>query len=116
MEQTNSENIVDALKLLDHEAKQKKDELRTVMSNKYMHLKGLIVDDEPGLMKSWTIAKDHALQGAVDFKDAGIEKARGIAGGVDRNVHGNPWYYIAGSAGVGILLGYILGRIRVGSR
>jgi len=116
MVQTNNENILDALKLLDHAAEQKKEELRAVMSDKYMHLKGLIVEDEPGLMKSLTIAKDHAFQGAVDFKDGSVDKIRGIAGGVDRNVHGNAWYYMAGTAGAGMVLGYFLGRIRLGSR
>lgn len=116
MVQTNNENIVDALKLLDHAAEQKKDELRAVMSEKYMHLKSLIAEDEPSLRRSLTVAKDHAFQGAVDFKDAGFDKVRGMAGGVDRNVHGNPWYYMAGTAGAGMVLGYFLGRIRLGNR
>ena len=39
MEHSSSENIAEALKLLEEAAKQKKDELRAVMSDKYTHLR-----------------------------------------------------------------------------
>ena len=44
MEHTSSEKIAEALKLLDEAAKQKKDEVRTLMSDKYAHLKNVIVE------------------------------------------------------------------------
>ena len=112
MEHTSSEGIAEALKLLEEAAKKKKDELRTVMSDKYTNLRSLIVEDEGSLMKSLTTAKDQALRAATDVKEASVEKAREIAGDVDRSVRQNPWLYIAGSAVVGGLLGYILGRSR----
>jgi ElaB/YqjD/DUF883 family membrane-anchored ribosome-binding protein len=112
MEHKSSENIAAALKLLDEAAKQKKDELRTVMSDKYTNLRSLILDDESSLMESLTAAKDHAFEAATDVKEAGVEKVREIARDVDEGVHQNPWPYIAGSAAVGVLLGYILGGSR----
>jgi len=112
MEHTSTENIAEALKLLEEAAKKKKDELRTVMSDKYTNLRSLIVEDESSLMKSLTTAKDSPLQAATDVKEAGVEKAREVARDVDKSVHQNPWLYIAGSAVVGALLGYILGRSR----
>ena len=62
--------------------------------------------------KSFATAKELALQAAAEVKEASIEKARELARNVDKNVHHNPWPYIAGSAAVGLLLGYILGRNR----
>jgi ElaB/YqjD/DUF883 family membrane-anchored ribosome-binding protein len=112
MEHTSSENIAAALKLLEETAKQKKDELRTVMSDKYTNLRSLIMENDSSLMKSLSTAKDHALEAATRVKEAGVEKAREIARDVDKSVHENPWPYIAGSAVVGVLLGYILGRNR----
>jgi len=114
MEQTHtsSENFAAALKLLDEAAKQKKDELRTVMTDKYANLRGLLLEKEMSLMKSLTTAKDQALEAAAHAKEVSVEKASEIAHDVDKNVHQNPWPYIAGSAVVGVLLGYILGRNR----
>ncbi len=112
MGRKSSENIAAALKLLEETATQKKDELRTAMSDKYTNLRSLIMEDESSLMKSLTTAKDHALEAATDVKEAGVEKAREIARDVDKGVHQNPWPYIAGSAVVSVLLGYILGQSR----
>ena len=112
MEHKSSENIAAALKLLEEAAKQKKDELRTLMSDKYTNLRSLIMENESSLMESLTTAKDHALEAATDVKEAGVEKAREIARDLDKSVHQNPWPYIAGSAVVGVLLGFILGQSR----
>lgn len=107
---TSSENIAEALKLLEEAAKQKKDELKNVMSDKYSHLKNLIMENESTLVKSLSDAKKHAAEAAVHAKDVSVEKAREIVGDVDKKVHSNPWPYIGGTAVISLLLGYILGR------
>lgn len=107
---TSSENIAEALKLLEEAAKQKKDELRTVLSDKYTNLKSLIVENESTLVKALSDAKRHAVEAAAHAKEVGVEKGREIAGDVDKRVHQNPWPFIAGSAVFGLLLGAILGR------
>lgn len=112
MEHTSSENIAEALKLLEEAAKQKKDEVKAAMSDKYTNLKSLIMEKEHSLAKSLASAKDRAVDAATHAKDVGIEKARELAGAVDKSVRENPWAYIAGTAGVGLLLGYIIGRKR----
>ena len=110
--QTSGENFAAALKLLEEAAKQKKEELRAVLSDKYTNLRSLILEKEGSFMKSLATAKDQAFEMTAHAKDASVEKAREIAGDVDENVHQNPWPYIAGSAVVGVLLGYIMGRNR----
>ena len=112
MEHTSSENITEALKLLEEAAKQKKDELKSVMSDKYTHLKSLVVEAEGGLAKTLSAARKHAAEEAAHARDIGIEKAYEIAHDVDKNVHRNPWPFIGGTAVVGLLFGYILGRNR----
>jgi ElaB/YqjD/DUF883 family membrane-anchored ribosome-binding protein len=112
MAQASSEDISTALCLLEEAAKQRKDELRTVMSDKYANLRSLIMQDESNLMESLASAKDQALDAAVKLKAASLEKAREISATVDKSVHENPWPYIAGSAAVGLLLGFALGRNR----
>ena len=57
-------------------------------------------------------AKEKALQAAAHAREVGVEKAKEIASDVDKSVHQNPWPYVAGTACVGLLLGYILGRNR----
>jgi ElaB/YqjD/DUF883 family membrane-anchored ribosome-binding protein len=112
MEHKSSENIAAALQLLEEAAKQKKDELKTLISDKYTNLRSLITENESSLMESLAAAKDHALEATTHVKDAGLEKAHEIARDMDEGVHQNPWPYIAGSAVVGVLLGYILGQGR----
>ena len=107
---TSSENIAEPLKLLEEAAKQKKDELRTVMTDKYSHLKNLIIENESSLVKSLADAKKHAAEAAAHAKEVGVEKAKELAGEVDQSVHRNPWPYIGGTAVISLLLGYILGR------
>ena len=112
MEHTGNENIAEALKLLEHAATQKKDELKNVLSDKYTNLRSLIVDNDSSLRVSLANAKNQALDAVMHAKDAGVEKVRDVARDVDKNVRQNPWPYIAGVAAVGLLGGYILGRNR----
>lgn len=107
---TSNENIAEALKLLEEAAKQKKDELRSVMTDKYTHLKNLIIENESSLVKSLSDAKKHAAEAALHAKEVSVEKAREIACDVDKSVHRNPWPFIGGTAVISLLFGYILGR------
>ena len=112
MKHTSNENIAEALELLEEAAKQKKNDLMTLMSDKYTSLKSTIMEKEGTLMKSLITAKDHAVEVAAHAKDVGVEKVREVASDVDKSVHQNPWAYIAGTAGVGLLVGFALGRSR----
>lgn len=112
MEHKSSEKIAEALKLLEDAAMQKKEELSDVMSDKYTHLRNLILETEGGLVKSLSDTGKQAIGKADHAKDIGVEAVRGLAHHVDNNVHHNPWSYIAGAAVVGMLLGCLLNRNR----
>lgn len=83
-----NEKITEALKLLDEAAKEKKDELRELIAEKYENLK----------------------EATGRARELSIEKTKELASTVDESVHENPWYYIGGVAIGALLLGYILGR------
>ena len=112
MESTSSEKISEALKLLEEAATQKKDELKSMVSDKYTHLRSVIAETESSLAQSLSDAGQRAVEAAAHARDVGVEKAREVARDVDKSVHRNPWPYIAGTAVAGLLLGYILGRNR----
>jgi ElaB/YqjD/DUF883 family membrane-anchored ribosome-binding protein len=112
MEHTSGQKIAEALELLEDAAKQKKDELKSAMSDKYTHLKNAIVETEESLVKSLAHARTQAMEAAAHAKDVAVDKACEVARGVDKSVHTNPWPYIGGTAAIGLLLGYILGRNR----
>ena len=110
MEHASNEKLSEALRILEEAAKQKKDDLKSIMSDKYTNLRDFIVETEHSLVKSLSAAGKHAVEAAEHAKEVSIEKAQEIAHDVDKNVHRNPWPYIAGTAAIGVLLGYILGR------
>jgi ElaB/YqjD/DUF883 family membrane-anchored ribosome-binding protein len=70
------------------------------------------VEAESSLVKSLSDARKHAVEAAAHAKDVSVEKTKEIAQDVNKSVHQNPWAYIGGTAVVGLLLGYILGRNR----
>jgi ElaB/YqjD/DUF883 family membrane-anchored ribosome-binding protein len=102
----------EALEFLEEAATKKKDELTSVIADKYSHLRRVIVETESGLVDSLSDARRHSVEAAAHAKDVGVEKARELACDVDKNLRRNPWPYLAGTAGIGLLLGYILGRNR----
>jgi ElaB/YqjD/DUF883 family membrane-anchored ribosome-binding protein len=51
-----------------------------------------------------------ARAGLEALGEAGVEKAKAAAKATDAYVHENPWQSIGIAAGVGFLLGWVLGR------
>jgi ElaB/YqjD/DUF883 family membrane-anchored ribosome-binding protein len=98
---TSNEKINEALRLLDEAARDKKHELRDLMGDQYHHLRDAVVEGEHNLLRI-----------AARAKDEGVEKAKQVAGDVDKHVHDHPWPYIGGAAVTALLVGYIMGRNR----
>jgi len=94
---TSNAKISDALELLNEAAKEKKDELKGLMSDKYTHIR-----------EAMTAGVEHAQEVIIQGKEKAIE----IAGDVDKRVHKDPWVYIAGTAAASLLLGYLMGSKR----
>jgi ElaB/YqjD/DUF883 family membrane-anchored ribosome-binding protein len=51
-----------------------------------------------------------AREGIARLQDAAIEKARAAGHAADDWVHEKPWYAIGAAAGVGLLVGLLIGR------
>lgn len=105
-----SEHLSEALKLLEAAAREKKDEIRSLVSDKYTHLKSALVDAEHTTADALSAAQKRAVEVLIHAKEVGEEKARKAAQAVDTQVHTNPWPFIGGTAVVALLFGYILGR------
>jgi ElaB/YqjD/DUF883 family membrane-anchored ribosome-binding protein len=87
---TSHAKINEALELLNEVARDKKDELQDLMTNKYSDIREAMTAN--------------IVQGK--------EKVMAIAGDVDKRVHKDPWVYIAGTAAASLLLGYLMGSKR----
>ncbi len=87
---TSNAKMSEALELLNDAAREKRDELKSLMANKYAHIQ-------------------EAMTGTVE---QGKEKVMEIASNIDKRVHKDPWVYIAGAAAASMLLGYLMGSKR----
>lgn len=106
---TSIDKINEALRILEDAAKENKELLTQATTGKYDSLKSAIVD-EKGIKERLALAAQKAADLAARVKEASAEKAKEIAGAVDKSVRENPWPYIGGVAVGALLLGFILGR------
>jgi ElaB/YqjD/DUF883 family membrane-anchored ribosome-binding protein len=104
------EKIIEALKLLEQAAAEKKDQLKEIINEKFSHLKKELSDVDSAVHRAHEEAKERLAEAAHRARELGEEKAREVAQHVDQSAHQHPWLYVAGGALGGLLLGYILGR------
>lgn len=109
-EHAHHDKLNEALKLLEEAARDKQDDLRQLVSDKYKHLKSAIGDTEHTVIESLAEAGKRTLEGTLHVKDAGAEKLRQATSAIDEHVHANPWPFVGGTALAALLLGYILAR------
>jgi ElaB/YqjD/DUF883 family membrane-anchored ribosome-binding protein len=105
---TSNAKISEALELLNEAAKEKKDELKGIIADRYSHFHEAMtagVDHGRDVFKH---SQDLAQEAIVHGKERVIE----IAGDLDKRVHKEPWTYIAGAAVTSLILGYLMGSNR----
>ena len=107
---SNNDKIAEALRLLEDAAKGKKEELRTLVSNKYKNLKEALGEAELDMAAAVAAARKRTMEAARQAKDISLERAREIASDLDVQVRENPWPYLGGVAIGALLIGFILGR------
>ncbi len=105
---TSNAKISEALELLNEAAKEKKDELKGLMANRYSHIREAMTSSIEHGKEILKHTQDLTQQAIVQGK----EKVKEIAGDVDKRVHKDPWVYIAGTAVASLLLGYLMGSKR----
>jgi ElaB/YqjD/DUF883 family membrane-anchored ribosome-binding protein len=96
---TDAKRISEALELLEEVAKDKKDELQSLVSEKYGGLKSALGGVAEGLQKK-----------GRETYEQGIDKVKDLASKSDESVHQHPWSYLGGVAIGFLALGFFLGR------
>ncbi len=110
MEATSNDKIAEALKLLEEAAKEKKDELRNLVSDKYTHLKTVLVSAEQSAAESLCAAQKREIDALIHARDVSAAKVKEAATAVCDHVQTNPWPYIGGTAVIALLAGYVMGH------
>ncbi len=105
---TSNVKLREALELLNEAAKEKKDELKGLFTDKYSHIKqAMATGTEQGKQ-----VFDKVKQLTQDAIVEGQEKIKNVVSEADKRVHKDPWPYIAGAAAVSLLIGYLMGSKR----
>ncbi|MBF0479141.1 MAG: hypothetical protein HQL26_06625 [Candidatus Omnitrophica bacterium] len=94
---TTNAKITEALELLNEAAKEKKNELKDLMSEKYLSMKQAVME-----------GANHGKQIIEEGKKKALETVKVV----DAQVRENPWPYIGGVALFSIVLGYFMGSKR----
>ncbi|MEJ2588878.1 MAG: hypothetical protein P8165_15145 [Deltaproteobacteria bacterium] len=106
MTKQDSQKISNALAVLNEAAREGRDELNEMFSQKYSDLKSAVRKAEAQLSES---AKDRAHR-LGEVKDATMERVKDTAREVDRKVHESPWPILGSIVAGALLIGFLLGR------
>ena len=105
METNNSKKFEEALQLLNEAAREKKDEIQSLIGDKYTHIRGVIEQAAVKGRKNFNRVKEST----EDWVDEGKDSLQQVADDLDDRVHENPWAYVGGAAAAALLFGFILG-------
>lgn len=108
-EHGSSWKIDEALQLLDEAAKEKKEEIGHLMTEKYSNIKEVFHE----ATRSYTEVIEETKRNISDAVTTGEEKLKEMTTDIDKRVHENPWTFLGIAAVAFFLSGYILsGSIR----
>ncbi len=106
-EQPNSnKKLTEALELLNEAAREKKEEIQTLIGDRYSNIQDAMHDVAAQGRRNFKKAKRMA-EGVVE---EGQERFEEAIEGVNKDVRKNPWAYIGGAALGALLLGFVLGN------
>lgn len=105
---TSNGKIAEAFELLNEAAKEKRHEMKELMTDRYAHIKQVVLEGATQGNKILDNAQ-HIAQEAIAEGGETVKKA---AKEVDKRVRENPWRYLGGVAVASLVLGYFMGSKR----
>lgn len=105
---SDNKKIDEALNLLSEAAREKKEEVQSLLNNKFTNVRDFIQETAEKQGRNW----NRIRRQAEDAMEDGSERLKQTASEIDEKVHENPWPYIGGVALGALLLGFILGSSR----
>ncbi len=105
---TSNSKITEAFELLNEAAKEKRHEMKELMTDRYAHIKQVVLEGATQGKKILDNAQ-HLAQEAIAEGGETVKKA---AKEVDKRVRENPWPYLGGVAAVSLILGFFMGSKR----
>ncbi len=106
MENNNgTKKFEEALHLLNEAAREKKEEIQSLVTDRYSQIRDVLEDAAKKSRKSYRRVKDSA----EEWVGEGGENVRELVSDLDDKIHDNPWAYLGGVAVGALLLGLILG-------
>ena len=106
MENNNStKKFEEALHLLNEAAREKKEEIQSLVTDRYSQIRDVLEDAAKKGRKTYRRTKSDV----EDLVGEGGENVRELISELDDKIHENPWAYLGGVAVGTLLLGFILG-------
>jgi len=108
LSKTSNGKITEAFELLNEAAKEKRSEVKELMTDQYSHIKQAVLEGTTQGKQIMERAQRVAQEALVE----GRETAKKTAAQVDKNVRENPWPYLGGVAFAAVILGFLMGSKR----
>ncbi|MDF3130982.1 hypothetical protein P0Y35_17360 [Kiritimatiellaeota bacterium B1221] len=106
MNKQDAQKINEALELLNEAAKGQKDELSSLISDKYKDLKSSL----SGFESTMEDKAESAAERLQELKDTAAAQASGTANQIDQKVHDDPWKTVGLTALAALAVGVFIGR------
>lgn len=105
---TSNSKITEAFELLNEAAKEKKNEMKELLTDRYVHIKQAILEGANQGKKILDKAQHVAQEAIFEGEETVMKTVRDV----DKKVRDNPWPYLGGVAVVSLLLGFLMGSKR----